>query len=218
MMPPQKKRVRVFLTLQNQTKYLRDLQKQAKNKGKQNHCADFARLLSITGLLFFDHRQLWFLGHSTLPGLRILQGPLVCSISPTIPAFLHFQRQCGHLPWVTVTHRPASVLWPGLEGIHVYCTLKGETTALTFYIQSLLPVQRQVGAQPLSVKRTQNAVPKIIFPNPKIIPVVWRPYGGVAGNTNENTEPEDPVTGLQLAPRSGYSLWRALPRLCFPHL
>lgn len=144
MMPPQKKRVRVFLTLQNQTKYLRDLQKQAKKKKeKQNHCTDFARLLFITVLLFFGHRQLWFLGHSTLPGLRILQGPLVCSISPTIPAFLHFQRQCGRLPRVTVTRRPASVLWPGLEGICVYCTLKGETTVLTFYIQSLLPVQRQ---------------------------------------------------------------------------
>ena len=34
MMAPQKKRVRVFLTLQNQTKYLRDPQKQAKKKEK----------------------------------------------------------------------------------------------------------------------------------------------------------------------------------------
>lgn len=109
MMPPQKKRVKVFLTLQNQTKYLRDLQKQAKKKEKQNHYANFARLIFITILLSFGHRQLRFLGHSTLPGLRILQGPLV-SISPTIPAFLHYQHQCGHLPRVTVTHRPTSVL------------------------------------------------------------------------------------------------------------
>lgn len=151
MMAPQKKRVRVFLTLQNQTKYLRDLQKQAKKKEKtialsqlcQTHfhhrltllwpqAASIARtqhtartqdLTRSSGLLYFFH-------YPCLPTF---------SVSVWSPSSGHLYTQTCCCPLTRLRGHPC--LFPQ----QIISALKGGTTILmvTFYIQSLLPVQGQ---------------------------------------------------------------------------